>query len=170
MMFVPSAIMAQGSEAIDRMFDKYSGKEGITSVYISSKMFSMMVSQEQGEKEVNDLLKQLKSIRILSVEDTLLNQTLNFYEELKRTVDFSSYEELMTVNENNSVTKFLIMETGSTVTELLVISGGKQGNTLISIKGDLDMKNISELSRKMGIEQLGDLEKLEKETKKNKEE
>ena len=34
---------SQGGDAIDKLFEKYSGKEGITSVYISSRMFSLDV-------------------------------------------------------------------------------------------------------------------------------
>lgn len=166
LLILPVAVLAQGGEAIDRLFEKYSGKEGITSVYISSKMFSLFSSQETNDEELSDLMSRLKSIRILTVDDSLLNRKINFYEELKRTADFSIYEELMVVNESSGITKFLIRGNGKRVDELLVISGGNKGNTMISIKGDLDMKNISGLSRKIGIEQLGELEKLDQKPQK----
>lgn len=161
-MIFPISLNAQGGEAIDNMFDKYSEKEGFTSVYISSRMFSMFSSQDIKDEELKNLMSRLKSIRILTVEDSTLNLKLNFYEELKRSVDFSTYEELMTVREGNEVTRFLIKETGIIISELLIVSGGKSGNTLISIKGDLDLKNISSLSKTIGIQQLENLEKLEK--------
>jgi len=152
---------SQGGDAIDKLFEKYSGKEGITSVYISSRMFSLFSSEETSDQELTDLMNRLKSIRILTVEDSLLNMKVNFYEELRKNTDFSKYEELMAVNESTGITKFLIRGNGKTIEELLVISGGSQGNTMISIRVDLDMKNISGLSRKIGIEQLGELEKLD---------
>jgi hypothetical protein len=157
--------LAQGGEAIDRLFEKYSGKEGITYVYISSKMFSIFAGQETDDKELSDIMSRLKSIRILTVDDSVLNKKTNFYEELKKGTDFSSYEELMVVSESTGVTKFLIRGDGKKVDELLVISGGSQGNTLISIRGDLDMKNISGLSKQIGIEELGGLEKLDQKQK-----
>ena len=166
LLLFPLTVFGQNGEAIDKLFEKYSGKEGITSVYISSKMFSLFSNQETKDEELDDLLSRLKSIRILTVEDSLLNRKINFYEELKRTADFSAYEELMVVNESSGVTKFLIRGNGKTVDELLVISGGSQGNTMISIKGDLDMKNISGLSRTIGIDQLGELEKLDEKKQK----
>ena len=162
----PLVVCSQSGEAIDKLFEKYSGKEGITSVFISSRMFSLLATQETKNEEMGDLMSRLKSIRILTVEDSLLNMKINFYDELKRSTDFSSYEELMVVNESSGVTKFLIRGNGKTVDELLVISGGSQGNTLISIKGDLDMKNISGLSRTIGIQQLNDLEKLDQKQQK----
>ncbi|MFN8210391.1 MAG: DUF4252 domain-containing protein [Bacteroidales bacterium] len=158
---------AQDGAAIDELFQKYQGREGITSVYISSKMFSMFSGQNSGNAEVDDLMNKLKSIRILTVEDSLINLKVNFYDELRKKTDFSSYEELMVVNEADNVTKFLIRQQGKTISELLIISAGKGGNTLISIRGDLDLKNISSLSGKMGIKQLEELDKMEQKPPKN---
>jgi hypothetical protein len=157
-----SLLLHGQNNPVDELFDKYSGKEGFTTVYISSKMFSMFGNLDSKDEELNNTMSKLKSIRILTVEDSSMNRNLNFYAELSKKTDFSSYEELMTVKEGNDVTKFLIRESGSTIAELLVISGGKGGNTLISIRGDLDLKNISSLSKTMGIQQLENLEKLEK--------
>lgn len=153
--------MGQNSTSIDDLFEKYAGRDGITSVYISSKMLGMFSGQEGKDEDLNNLVSKLKSIRILTVEDSTLNEKINFYDELKKKVDFSVYEELMVVNDADNVTKFLIRESGKTIAELLIISGGKKGNTLISIRGDLDLKNISGLSKKMGIRQLEELDKLE---------
>ncbi|MGD0584083.1 MAG: DUF4252 domain-containing protein [Bacteroidales bacterium] len=165
-LFIPLILRGQNSTAIDDLFQKYAGKEGITSVYISSKMLGMFGGQEGKDEDLNNLVSRLKSIRILTVEDSALNEKINFYEELKKKADFTSYEDLMVVNEADNVTKFLIRESGKTISELLIISGGKKGNTLISIRGDLDLKNISGLSKKMGIQQLEELDKLEKSPKK----
>lgn len=165
-LFIPLILRGQNSTAIDDLFQKYAGKEGITSVYISSKMLGMFSGQEGKDEDLNNLVSRLKSIRILTVEDSTLNEKINFYEELKKKVDFTTYEDLMVVNEADNVTKFLIRESGKTISELLIISGGKKGNTLISIRGDLDLKNISGLSKKMGIQQLEELDKLEQSPKK----
>ncbi|HVN59558.1 MAG TPA: DUF4252 domain-containing protein [Bacteroidales bacterium] len=169
--FIASSLVlaGQNSEAIDELFQKYEGKDGITSVKISSKMLSMFSnSDEKGKNDddLNNIFSKLKSIRILTVEDSTLNLKLNFYEELRKKADFSKYEELMVVNEADGTTKFLIMQSGKKISELLIISGGKKGNTLISISGDLDLKNISELSGKMGIQQLQELDKLDKKNQK----
>lgn len=160
-LFLAVAGRAQ-SNPVDDLFNKYSEKEGFTTVYISSKMFGMFKSQDTVDKELNDMMARLKSIRILAVEDSSLNKNINFYNELSKKLDFSVYVELMVVKEGNDVTKFLIRESGNTISELLVISGGLGGNTLISIRGDLDLKSISGLSKSMGIEQLGTLENIDK--------
>jgi glutathione peroxidase-family protein len=150
------------SNPVDQMFDKYSDREGFTVVTISSRMFSMFSDLDSDNKDADDLIHRLKSIRILSVEDTLLNRDLNFYTELSKKLNMSDYEELMVVKEGKNMTKFLIKQKGKLITELLVIEGGPGGNSLISIKGDFDLRNISELSKSTGIKELQSLEDVDK--------
>jgi hypothetical protein len=154
-------ILQAQTNAIDEMFDKYSEKEGFTTVYISSKLLGLFAGKNTEDNEGSDFIRRLKSIRILSVEDSLLNKNVNFYKELTKKLDLSVYEELMVVKEGSDMTKFLIQQKGDVISELFVITGGPNDNTLISIKGDLDMKMITDLSKSTGIDELQDLEKLE---------
>jgi hypothetical protein len=150
---------------IDEMFDKYSKMDGFTLVTISSKMFSMLASLDTEDKENENLMRRLKSIRILSVEDSLLNEKINFYTELSSKFAFPVYEELMVVKEGKNITKFLIRQNKDIISELLVITGGPGGNSIISIMGDLTMKNISDISKNTGIQELKTLDNLEKKNK-----
>jgi hypothetical protein len=144
------------------MFNKYSEKPGFTVVTISSKMFSLFANKDPENKDADNVINKLKSIKILSVEDSLLNKNLNFYTELSKKLDFSVYEELMVVKEGPDVTKFLIKQTGNIISELLVIKGGPGGNSLISIKGELNLKNISDMSKSLDMQELKSLDKLDK--------
>jgi hypothetical protein len=152
---------------IDEMFNKYSEKEGFTVVTISGKMFGMFANLDEEKNDADNVITKLKSIRILSVEDTLLNVSLNFYSELSKKLDMSVYEDLMLVKEGKDITRFLIKQTGNTISELLIVTGGPGGNSLISIKGDLNLKNISELSKSVGIDELKSLDKIDKESTKD---
>jgi hypothetical protein len=154
-------MMRAQANPIDAMFDKYSEREGFTVVSISGKMLSMFANNEEADKEAGNVINRLKSIKILSVEDSTLNKNLNFYTELNKKLDLSVYEELMLVKEGPDITRFLIRQSGNTINELLVITGGPGGNSLISIKGDLDMKNISNLSKDIGMKDLEGLEKID---------
>jgi hypothetical protein len=159
-----SLLRAQGP--IDEMFEKYGDKDGFTVVTISGKMFSMFSSLDENKKDEGNIVNKLKGIKILTVEDSLLNKKINFYQELSKKLNFSDYEELMNVKEGLNVTKFLIRQKGSVISELLVITGGPEGNSLISIKGDLDLKTISEISKQSDIEGLRELNDLDKKEKK----
>jgi hypothetical protein len=150
------------SNPVDEMFNRYSEKQGFTVVSISSKMFSMFANKDADKKETDDIISKLKSIKILSVEDSLLNKNLNFYTELSHKLDLSIYEELMVVKSGPDITKFLIKQSGNIISELLVIIGGPGGNSLISIKGELNLKNISDLSKSLDMQELKGLDKIQK--------
>jgi len=156
-----SEIQAQNNP-VDELFNKYSEKDGFTVVTISGRMFSMFSDMETDKKEADNVIFKLKSIKILSVEDSLLNKNLNFYTELGKKLDLSAYEELMVVKEGRDITKFLILQKGNLISELIVITGGPGGNSLISIKGDFNLKDISDMSKSVGIEELKDLEGVDK--------
>src|SRR5665647_694197 len=115
------------SNAVDDMFNKYSEKPGFTVVSISSKMLGLFANNEADKKDADDIISKLKSIKILSVEDSLLNKDLNFYTELSKKLDLSVYEELMVVKEGPDITKFLIRQKGDVISELLIVTGGTGG-------------------------------------------
>jgi glutathione peroxidase-family protein len=154
-------IQAQ-SNPVDEMFNKYSEKQGFTVVSISSKMFGMFANKDADNKDTDDIISKLASIKILSVEDSLLNKNLNFYTELSKKLDFSVYEELMVVKEGPNITKFLIKQKGTIISELLVVVGGPSGNSLISIKGQLNLKDISDMSKSLDMQELKSLDKIKK--------
>ena len=122
---------------VDQMFEKYSEREGFTIVSISSRMFGMIADFSNDNEDADNIINNLKSIRILTVKDSLLNKGINFYNELVKKLDSKSYEELMVVREGPDLTKFFVRYNGERIAELLVVTGGPGGNTLISIKGDL---------------------------------
>ena len=143
------------SNPIDALFDKYSGEDGFTTVYISSRMFSLIAQVDLDDEELQETMQNLKSIRILTVSDSLLNRKINFFKELTKDLDLSAYEELMVVKDGNKDLQFLIREKGKRIEELLMIGGGDEGgNILLSIKGDLDMENIANISSSIGIDEL----------------
>jgi hypothetical protein len=157
---ITGIIYGQGSPVED-LFDKYSEREGFTVVSISGKMFSMFSDKDDQKQDGDKVISSLKSIRILSVEDSTLNESINFYKELEKKLDYSLYEELMVVKEGKNTTKFLTIQKGDIIKELLVITGGPSGNSLISIKGDLNLKSLSELSKNAGIQELEKLEDVD---------
>lgn len=153
-------------DPVDALFDKYAGREGFTTVIISSKMFSLFQDLEVEDDEFNQMMSGLQSIRILATDETSENMNINFYDEVMKDLNVSDYEELMVVKEKDQDVKFLIKERNGRVAELLLVAGGKGGdNALISIRGDIDLKSISKLARSMDIDGMEQLEKLEEKKK-----
>jgi len=146
---------------VDELFDKYNGKEGFTSVFISSKMFSLLSRIDSDDEEFRNLVTRIKGIRILSIDSASNRPGINFAAELLPKLSRTGYEELMTVREETGEIHFMIREAGGKIAELVMITGGK-GSSIVSIRGDLDLKTIASLSDSMGIEELEGLEKVKK--------
>ena len=149
------------SSPVDELFEKYDGKDGFTSVYISSKMFSLLARIDSEDEEFRNLVTRIKSIRILSIDSAQNVSGLNFSAELLPKLNRTGFEELMTVREESGEVRFMIREVGGKIAELVMVTGGR-GSSVVSIRGDLDLKTIASLSDSMGIEELEDLEKVEK--------
>ena len=146
---------------VDELFERYDGKDGFTSVYISSKMFSLLARLDTEDEEFQNLVTRIKSIRILSIDSAQNVSGLNFSSELMPKLNRTGFEELMTVREEDGEVRFMIREVGGRIAELVMVTGGR-GSSVVSIRGDLDLKTIASLSDSMGIEELEGLEKVEK--------
>ena len=157
---LPLMLNAQNTP-VDELFEKYSGKEGFTSVYITSYMFSMFADIETSDPEFDDLMKNLTGIKILATDDSY-NGSANFHKEIIDKLPMSKYKELMVIKEKDQDVKFLVNEKDGKIIELLLIAGGKDDNALISIQGNIDLKNISKLSKSMQIDGLKHLEEIDK--------
>lgn len=147
--------------AVDRIFEKYSGKEGYTSVFISKYMFSMFSEVDPDNKEFTDLVNRLNSIRILAIDETTGSTGVNFYTEIMKELSVKEYKELMVIKEKDQDMKFLVRDINGRIVELLLIIGGSKDNALICIQGEnINLKNIAKLSSAMKIEGLENLEKI----------
>ena len=160
LLFLPWVGFSQSP--VDKLFDKYSGKDGFTTIYITQYMFDMFKNVDTDDKEFAGLVKNLKSIRILSVENKkAVPANLNFFKEIMKELPVDQYKELMVVKEKDQEVKFLIKENLGKISELLLITGGKD-NTLICIQGNIDMKSIAKLSKSFNINGMKPLEKMDK--------
>lgn len=161
---VLSSFSAYGQNAaIDKLFDKYSGKDGFTTVFISQYMFDMFKNVETNDKEFDDLVKNLKSIRILTVDKSSPNapKNINFFTEIAKSIPMKDYKELMVIKQKDQDVKFLVKEDKGKIAELLLISGGKD-NVFICIQGLIDVKSIAKLSKSMNIDGMKPLENVGK--------
>ena len=154
--------MGQNS-AVDKIFDKYSGKEGYTTVYISSFMFNMLNSLETDDPEFDEFKKAtagIKSIKILTQDG---GESEAFGAELLEMLPRSEYQEMMVVKDQDEDVLFLAREEGGKITEFLLIVSGGGEDALIAIQGDIDLESISSIASGLdmpGFENLEDIEDM----------
>ena len=141
----PAFMMAQNS-AVDKLFAKYQGKKGVTTVSISPELFQMVNAMGIEELEEQDLpLDKVASVKILTIEDEEGWEDVNFYNEIKKDLDVDDFEEVMTVDDGGEVVRMWMKVDKKTVSEFLLIVGGDD-NVLIYITGDFNMNDLEELA------------------------
>ena len=157
MLLIPVVILAQ-NPAVDKLFNKYQGKDGFTTVLINKEIFKLISSTEKEEKAMDEPLEKISGIKILAQEDDSVMEGLNFYDELKEDIDFSEYKELIVVKEKNQDVWIVARENNGRIAELLIIVGGED-NVLVWIQGDFTFEELTELSKINGLEHLDLLDK-----------
>ena len=147
----PAFMMAQNS-AVDKIFAKYKGKEGITTVSISPELFQMVNALGIEEIEEQDFpLDKVASVKILTIEDEEGYEDVNFYEEIKKDLKVDDFEEVMTVDDGDEVVRMWMKVDKKSVSEFLLIVGGDD-NVLIYITGNFDMNDLDELAEHLDMD------------------
>ena len=140
------ALMFAQNKAVAKLFEKYKGRDGITTVSISPELFQMVNAMGIEEIEEQDFpLDKIASIKILTIEEEEGYEGVNFYEEIKSELDVSDFAEVMTVNDGGEVVRMWMKVDQKSVSEFLLIVGGDD-NVLIYITGNFDMKDLEGLA------------------------
>lgn len=154
-------------DAITRFFSQYENDEKFTNIYISGKMFSMFsdIPVDEDEQDVREAIQQLKGLRILSSDSV---DGIKLYNEAFRMLDGKNFEELMVIRDGQQQLKFLIQEDDGIISELLMLSGEENSFFILSLIGNIDLEQISKLSKTMDVKGMENLENLNKDKGKDK--
>ena len=149
-LLVPLMLMAQQTP-IDKLFEKYYGKDGFTTVLVTKDMFEVIANMEEEKGDIEGTLGKVQRVRVIAQEDEADVEGVNFMDELKG-AEFDDYKELVVVKEADQQVLVLAKEEDGKIRELLVIVGGED-NVLVSVEGNFTMDDL---------EALGDLDGLDK--------
>ena len=155
-------VMAQ-EDAISKYFSELEDDRSNTVITISGMMFKLFQSidvDDEEDQETLDAMSKLTGLKMLSKDE--VRDGFAYYRSSLKKLPRSDWEEWMTVREEDSDLSFLIHKNGQTVTELLMIIGSEDSFFMMSIMGDIDMNQISKISKSMNIDGLDDLEKINK--------
>ncbi|MFO7933390.1 MAG: DUF4252 domain-containing protein [Bacteroidales bacterium] len=146
---LPLVLTAQNS-AVDELFYKYKGKEGVTTVQISPELFQIVQAMEVEKVEQHNIpLDKIASVKILTIEDESLWEGVNFYDEIINDLDVSNFAELMTVDDGGETVRMWLKADGSQVSEFLLIVGGDD-NVVIHITGSFRMEDLQGMAKSLG--------------------
>lgn len=149
------------SSTIDKLFDKFSGREDITEVNISAKMFALfgyIDSDDKEDQETLDALKGIKSLYLMSTENQEQSKEMR---STSKHIKKDKFESLMTIRDGDNDIEFLIQENNGNVSELIMLVDSDSNFTIMSLTGLIDLEKLSKLSN-IGIDGLDNLDKLDK--------
>mgnify|MGYP000199305143 CR=1 FL=1 len=135
-LFFVATVAAQTNN--DALFD------GVTSVYISKKMFQLMPSMETAGLNLINMKGKIESLQILTCE----NESLQ--EQMRK--DFSGlikkeHEELMRVRDGESKITFYIKQKGELINELIMLSDDEKEFSVIQLLGQFTLQDIQEITK-----------------------
>ncbi|MBX2967514.1 MAG: DUF4252 domain-containing protein [Cyclobacteriaceae bacterium] len=151
------------SDVMSKFFNKYATDESFTTqVTISSKMISLFTNMEvetQEDKEIVDAISKLKGLRIIGKNNS--SDARNLYKEASSLVLQNKFEELMSVRDKDKDMKFYILEKSpGKISELVMISGSSSDFLVMTLFGEIDLKQVSRIGKKMNVDGLDKLEKM----------
>ena len=104
-------------------FDKYADMEGVTSVYISKAMLSLMPDMKTEEIYIGELASKLDNIQILNCEKASVTA------QIKKDISYISpkngYEELMRINDEGEKTIIYLKRNKNKEKEFVLMSQEK---------------------------------------------
>ena len=153
-------------------FDKFEDEKDVTAVVVTKNMFKLLaeIDIESDDPEVKDYMEMVNSLDNIKIYITENKEVAG---RMKSSVTqylskSNGLNELMRVKEDTKNIKFYSKQGKDQghVSELLMfLEGdvdGKDGTIIMSITGNIDLKQISKLTKQMNIPGGNELENLEK--------
>lgn len=165
-MIAPMLVSAQG------MFDSYEDENDVTSVVVTKNMFKLLskIEIESDDPEVEaymEMVNNLDNIKVFITENESIRARMKA--DVKKYVSSSKgLEELMRVKDDGKNVKFYSRQgkDENHVSELLMFMDGemdgKEGTVIMSITGNIDLKQISKLTKELNVPGSDELKNVEK--------
>ena len=138
-------------------FDKFEDIEGVTSVIVNQKAFSLMSKiGSESDEEYLSLIQNIESLKVFATESVEVASQMEA--EVKKYLSSGKLEELMRVKDGGSNVVIYVKEGKSEdfVQELFMFvkdagENSDKESVIISLTGNIDLKQISKLTEKMDL-------------------
>ncbi len=141
-----SSIFAQSNNSI---YNKYSGKQGVSSVYISPSMFKMMKSLPEVEiyddKDVHfeQIIKSFEGMYVIEVENVALVKSM--ISDVESMIAKGNLELLMEVKESDETVRIYVEKEGDMFKKFIMLEREDDSATFISIDAQMPQEAVAEL-------------------------
>jgi hypothetical protein len=139
--FLILASVGYGQAFIDDVFNKYTGKQGFTSVVLTPQLFKILSLVDKEDKDLKMLTEKVKSLKILVSED----KRIGFTDEIRSKMGKENYLNIMEIIDGNQKVNFYVKQNGEVITDFLLLAIDDKEEVLISISGNLNMNDLSKI-------------------------
>ena len=160
-------VMSGWIASAQSQFDKFEDIDGVTSVVVTQKAFSLMSKiGSESDEEYMELIKNIESLRVFATESAEV--ALQMEKAAASYLKSANLEKLMTVKEEGSNIAIYVREGKSEdyVKELFMFvrdsEKTSQESVIISLTGDINLNQIAKLTEKMDLPGGEHLEKASK--------
>lgn len=167
--FLMVPVLTNAQSPIDKVFEKYAGQDGFTTVNISKEMFQMLMQMGQSDTkdtnmvEMKKMMEQLTSLKVLtfSFDSAKIVKAVSVYNEFAGVFPAGSYKELMSINEGRQNIKFMTkQDAAGKINEMVMLMKDKTEVAVLSLTGVIDLATVSKLSKGMNIHGMENLKKM----------
>lgn len=164
-LLLPLLAAAQESP-VQKWLHSFEGRNGITTVSITSAMFKLLSKINSSDPDYQDIVRfasKLQDFKIVLVEEEAVGKAAvkNDFNRLISSAPLDNYEELMSIKESNSQIVFRVLQKDNHIRELIMTIAGND-QAIIFIKGDFRLNELTSISDNMDITGMDQIKKLKK--------
>ena len=151
-------------DVITKYFSEYERRDDFTTIIITGKMFQLIaqIPESEDEEDVMNVIRKLNGLKILTSSEYPERAELS--REAVKIISDKGFEELMIIKEGEEEIKFLIHEDDGHISEfVMLIAEDEDGDFfLMTMTGNLQLEDISRLSKTLDIDGFEHLDKVDK--------
>jgi len=137
----------------DRLYYEYKGEEGVVALKIPGFVMKLAGSMADLDREEKALLKSLRSVTVLTIEEGHLYPGVNFTKEINLSNMRGGYKMLMEVHDGDEDVIIAAREKDGKLRDLIVVVGGDE-NVLVHVRGRMDSDLLENLAEVAGVDEL----------------
>ena len=143
---VPLFALSQ-TRTIEGFYNKYKNNDQVTHLKMQGWALRL-ASDHAEEKGASQILKKIKQLRVLSMEEKNLVPEKE-YQQLIKSAQKNRFEELITLKEGSREVVFFIRQKGSLVTDVLILVNGLTEFVFLNLEGQLQFSDLNDLNFKI---------------------
>ena len=137
----------------DRLYYQYKGEEGVMALKVPGFVMKLAGSLADLDSNERELLRSLRSVTVLTIEETDLYPGVNFTKEINLSGMNNGYKVLLEVHEADEDVIIAAREKNGKLTDLIVVVGGDD-NTLVHVRGRMESDLLENLAEVAGVDEL----------------